>query len=59
YMLSDDELDKESDEEEVLAIGDDMVEAIQAAKEVRTPSPKQDQPDTLSGSRICFWLIHS
>ncbi|GJS93239.1 hypothetical protein Tco_0800207 [Tanacetum coccineum] len=45
YPLSDDELDKESDEEEVLAAGDDMDEDIQAAEEVRTPSPKQDQPE--------------
>ncbi|GKB70946.1 hypothetical protein Tco_0932358 [Tanacetum coccineum] len=33
YMLSDDELDKESDEDEVLTVRDDMDEAIQAAKE--------------------------
>ncbi|GJT48958.1 hypothetical protein Tco_0975115 [Tanacetum coccineum] len=44
-LLSDDELDKESDEEEVLAAGDDMDEDIQADEEVRTPSPKQDQPE--------------
>ncbi|GJY44567.1 hypothetical protein Tco_0432780 [Tanacetum coccineum] len=30
--------------EEVLAAGDDMDEDIQADEEVRTPSPKQDQP---------------
>ncbi|GJW49186.1 hypothetical protein Tco_0090537 [Tanacetum coccineum] len=45
YLLSKDELDKESDEEEVLAAGDDMDKDIQAAEEVRTPSPKQDQPE--------------
>ncbi|GJS89519.1 hypothetical protein Tco_0772155 [Tanacetum coccineum] len=44
YMLSEDELDKESDEE-VLAAGDDMDEDIQADDEVRTLSPKQDQPE--------------
>ncbi|GKE25621.1 hypothetical protein Tco_1441005 [Tanacetum coccineum] len=33
-----------SDEEEVLAAGDDMDEDPQDDKEVRTPSPKQDQP---------------
>ncbi|GJZ61462.1 hypothetical protein Tco_0617599 [Tanacetum coccineum] len=45
FLLSDDELDKESDEEEVLAVGDDMDEDPQDDKEVRTPSPKQDQPE--------------
>ncbi|GJY49857.1 hypothetical protein Tco_0439813 [Tanacetum coccineum] len=45
YLLFEDELDKESDEEEVLAAGDDMDEDIQADEEVRTPSPKQDQPE--------------
>ncbi|GJY06494.1 hypothetical protein Tco_0373548 [Tanacetum coccineum] len=44
-LLSDDELDKESDEEEVLAAGDDMDEDLYDDEEVRTPSPKQDQPD--------------
>ncbi|GJY51869.1 retrovirus-related pol polyprotein from transposon TNT 1-94, partial [Tanacetum coccineum] len=43
YLLFEDELDKYSDEEEVLVVGDDMDEDIQATKEVRTPSPKQDQ----------------
>ncbi|GJU43169.1 hypothetical protein Tco_1200435 [Tanacetum coccineum] len=43
-LLSDDELDKDSDEEEVLAAGDDMDEDPQDDKEVRTPLPKQDQP---------------
>ncbi|GJX60537.1 hypothetical protein Tco_0291927 [Tanacetum coccineum] len=42
YLLSEDELDKDSDEEEMLAAGDDMDEDIQANEEVRTPSPKQD-----------------
>ncbi|GKE57819.1 hypothetical protein Tco_1497004, partial [Tanacetum coccineum] len=40
-----DELDKESDEEEVLVVGEDMDEDIHVAEEVRTPSPKQDQPE--------------
>nr|GEX22210.1 hypothetical protein [Tanacetum cinerariifolium] len=40
-----DELDKESDEEEVFAAEKDMDEDPQVAKEVRTPSPKQDQPE--------------
>ncbi|GJW29524.1 hypothetical protein Tco_0046399 [Tanacetum coccineum] len=44
FLLSEDELDKESDKEEVLAAGEDMDEDPQVAKEVRTPSPKQDQP---------------
>ncbi|GKA71678.1 hypothetical protein Tco_0777817 [Tanacetum coccineum] len=42
---SKDELDKESDKGEVLAAGEDMDEDPQVAKEVRTPSPKQDQPE--------------
>ncbi|GJT70269.1 retrovirus-related pol polyprotein from transposon TNT 1-94 [Tanacetum coccineum] len=45
FLLSDDELDKDSDEEEVLAVWDDMDEDPQDDKEVRTPSPKQDQPE--------------
>ncbi|GJX46498.1 hypothetical protein Tco_0271688 [Tanacetum coccineum] len=43
--LPDDELDKESDEEEVLAAGDDMNEDPQDDEEVRTPSPGPTQPD--------------
>ncbi|GJW78663.1 hypothetical protein Tco_0140345 [Tanacetum coccineum] len=42
FMLSDDELDKESDEEEVLAARDAINEDPQDDKEVRTPSPKQE-----------------
>ncbi|GJZ23167.1 hypothetical protein Tco_0560626 [Tanacetum coccineum] len=38
FLLSDDELDKDSNEEEVLAAGDDMDEDPQDDKEVRTPS---------------------
>ncbi|GJX23152.1 hypothetical protein Tco_0227597 [Tanacetum coccineum] len=38
-------LGKDNDEEEVLAAQVDMDEDIQAAEEVRTPSPKQDQPE--------------
>ncbi|GKB68698.1 hypothetical protein Tco_0930110 [Tanacetum coccineum] len=45
FLLSDDELDKDNDEEEVLAAGDDMDKDHQDDKEVRTPSPKQDQPE--------------
>ncbi|GKA01001.1 hypothetical protein Tco_0673666 [Tanacetum coccineum] len=45
FLLSEDELDKESDKEEVLAAGEDMDEDPQVAEEVRTPSPKQDQPE--------------
>ncbi|GJY76503.1 hypothetical protein Tco_0481619 [Tanacetum coccineum] len=45
FLLSDDELDKDSDEEEVFAAGDDMDEDLQDDKEVRTPSPKKDQPE--------------
>ncbi|GJR18010.1 hypothetical protein Tco_0966537 [Tanacetum coccineum] len=41
FLLSDDELDKDSDEEEVLAAGDDIDEDPQDDKEFRTPSPKQ------------------
>ncbi|GKB41293.1 hypothetical protein Tco_0886235 [Tanacetum coccineum] len=43
--VSEDELDKESHEEEVLAIREDMDEDPQVAEVVRTPSPKQDQPE--------------
>ncbi|GKC67263.1 hypothetical protein Tco_1099861, partial [Tanacetum coccineum] len=45
FMLSGDELDKDNDEEEVLAARDDMDEDPQDDKEVRTPSPKQYQPE--------------
>ncbi|GJR08097.1 putative nucleotidyltransferase, ribonuclease H [Tanacetum coccineum] len=45
FLLSDDELDKESDEEEVLATEDDMDEDPRDDKEVTTPSQKQDQPE--------------
>ncbi|GJW10576.1 hypothetical protein Tco_1576403, partial [Tanacetum coccineum] len=45
FLLSDDELDKDSDEEEVLATGDDMDEDPYDDKLVRTPSPKQDHPE--------------
>ncbi|GKE67942.1 hypothetical protein Tco_1522103 [Tanacetum coccineum] len=45
FLLSNDELDKDNDEEEVLAAGDDMDEDLQDDKEVRTPSPNQDQPE--------------
>ncbi|GJZ72279.1 putative reverse transcriptase domain-containing protein [Tanacetum coccineum] len=45
FLLSEDELEKESDEEEVLAVGDDMDEDPQVDAEVRTPLPKQTQPE--------------
>ncbi|GKB82600.1 hypothetical protein Tco_0949495 [Tanacetum coccineum] len=45
FRLFDDELDKDNDKEEVLAAGDDMDKDPQDDKEVRTPSPKQDQPE--------------
>ncbi|GJV50628.1 hypothetical protein Tco_1446369 [Tanacetum coccineum] len=45
FLLSDDELDKESEEEEVLAARDDMDEDPQDDAEVRTPSPGPTQPD--------------
>ncbi|GJT30642.1 hypothetical protein Tco_0910917 [Tanacetum coccineum] len=45
YLLSNDELDKENDKEEVLTAGDDMDEDTQATDEVRTSSPTQDQPE--------------
>nr|GEW36919.1 hypothetical protein [Tanacetum cinerariifolium] len=44
FLLSKDKLDKEIDEEDVFAAGDDMNEDIQATREFRTPSPKQDHP---------------
>nr|GEU39816.1 retrovirus-related Pol polyprotein from transposon TNT 1-94 [Tanacetum cinerariifolium] len=39
-----DELDKESDEKDVLTVTEDIYEVPQAAEEVGTPQPKQDQP---------------
>ncbi|GKA85208.1 hypothetical protein Tco_0806862 [Tanacetum coccineum] len=45
FLLFEDELDKESDKEEVIAAGEDMDEDPQVAEEVRTLSPKQDQPE--------------
>nr|GEX27075.1 hypothetical protein [Tanacetum cinerariifolium] len=41
FILFEDELDKDSDKEEVLATGEDMDEDPQDAKEVDTPPPKQ------------------
>ncbi|GJT02298.1 hypothetical protein Tco_0823467 [Tanacetum coccineum] len=43
-----------SNEEEVLVAGDDIDEDIQADDEVRTPSPKQDQPEPSHVSRVLF-----
>ncbi|GKA97810.1 hypothetical protein Tco_0825704 [Tanacetum coccineum] len=43
FLLFEDELEKESDEEDVLAAGDDMDEDPQDDAEVRTPSPAQTQ----------------
>ncbi|GKF78184.1 hypothetical protein Tco_0230654, partial [Tanacetum coccineum] len=54
YLLFEDALDKDNDEEEVLAAGDDMDEDIQAAKEVKTPSPKQDQPEPSQVQEYAF-----
>ncbi|GKA71524.1 hypothetical protein Tco_0777663 [Tanacetum coccineum] len=45
FLLSGDELDKESDKEEVLAAGDDMDEVPKDDAEVRTPSPDPTQPE--------------
>ncbi|GJZ52767.1 hypothetical protein Tco_0607652 [Tanacetum coccineum] len=45
FVLFEDAFDKKSDEEEVLAAGEDMDEDPQVAEEVRTLSPKQDQPE--------------
>ncbi|GKA62505.1 hypothetical protein Tco_0762024 [Tanacetum coccineum] len=45
FLLSEDELEKENDEEEVLAAGDDMDEDPQDDLEVRTPSLGPSQPD--------------
>ncbi|GKD28094.1 hypothetical protein Tco_1234308 [Tanacetum coccineum] len=45
FLLSNNELDKDSDEEEVLVTRDDIDEDPQDDKEVRTPSTKQDQPE--------------
>ncbi|GJW49677.1 hypothetical protein Tco_0091028 [Tanacetum coccineum] len=45
FLLSDDELDKEINEEEVLDVGDDMDEDPQDDAEVRAPSPSLTQPD--------------
>nr|GEX22219.1 retrovirus-related Pol polyprotein from transposon TNT 1-94 [Tanacetum cinerariifolium] len=43
FLLLEDELDKDSDEEEVLATREDMDKDPQVAEEVGTPPPKQDQ----------------
>ncbi|GJX43823.1 hypothetical protein Tco_0260499, partial [Tanacetum coccineum] len=45
FLLSDDELDKENDKEEVLAAGDGIDEDPQDDVEVKTPSPGPTQPD--------------
>ncbi|GKB05154.1 hypothetical protein Tco_0833349 [Tanacetum coccineum] len=45
YQLDETQSTRLSDEEEVLAAGDDMDEDPQDDKEVRTPSPKQDHPE--------------
>ncbi|GKC09571.1 hypothetical protein Tco_1001181, partial [Tanacetum coccineum] len=52
FLLSNDELYKESDEEEVLAAGDDMDEDPQDDLEVRTPSlgPSQTDPSQVQES---------
>ncbi|GJW36970.1 hypothetical protein Tco_0059890 [Tanacetum coccineum] len=43
FLLSEDELDKESDEEEVLAAREDMDEDPHIAEEIKTPPTKKDQ----------------
>ncbi|GJZ99570.1 hypothetical protein Tco_0672121 [Tanacetum coccineum] len=46
YLLSEDELAQESDEEEVFAAGDDMEEDTQADEEEhQSPSPNKDKPE--------------
>ncbi|GJW72886.1 hypothetical protein Tco_0132256 [Tanacetum coccineum] len=55
---SEDELDRESDEKEVLAAMEDMDDDTKVAEEVRTPSPKQDQPEPSHKiSRVLFSRI--
>ncbi|GKA14621.1 hypothetical protein Tco_0694267 [Tanacetum coccineum] len=54
FLLSDDELDKEINEEEVLDAGDDMDEDPQDDAEVRAPSPGLTQPDPSYMSRVLF-----
>nr|GEW28082.1 retrovirus-related Pol polyprotein from transposon TNT 1-94 [Tanacetum cinerariifolium] len=44
FLIFENELEKESDEEEVLEVKDDMDEDSQDDAKVRTPSPKQTQP---------------
>nr|GEW08897.1 putative ribonuclease H-like domain-containing protein [Tanacetum cinerariifolium] len=48
FLLFEDELEKESDEEDMLAAGDDMDEDSQDVAEVRTPSPNQTQPEPIA-----------
>ncbi|GKE92858.1 hypothetical protein Tco_1573953, partial [Tanacetum coccineum] len=43
FLLSEDELNKDIDEEEVLAVGDDIDEDPQDDAKVKTPSPNQAQ----------------
>ncbi|GKG19183.1 hypothetical protein Tco_0376282, partial [Tanacetum coccineum] len=45
YLLSKDELDKESDKEEVLTAREEMNEDPLVTEEVRTPPPNQDQSE--------------
>ncbi|GKE06456.1 hypothetical protein Tco_1398474 [Tanacetum coccineum] len=45
YRVDETQSTRLSDEEEVLAAGDDIDEDPQGDKEVRTPLPKQDQPE--------------
>ncbi|GJY54445.1 hypothetical protein Tco_0446109 [Tanacetum coccineum] len=54
FLLFDDELAKENDEEEVLAVGEDMDEDPQVAEEVRTPSPKKDHPESSNVQESTF-----
>ncbi|GJY85484.1 hypothetical protein Tco_0499510 [Tanacetum coccineum] len=46
YLLSEDELAQESDEDEVFVVGDDMEEDTQADEEEhQSPSPNKDKPE--------------
>nr|GEV70903.1 hypothetical protein [Tanacetum cinerariifolium] len=59
FLLSKDEMDQENDKEEVFAIREDMDEDPQVAKEVRTPSPKEDQPEPSHYLRTMLRVLFS
>ncbi|GKB82075.1 hypothetical protein Tco_0948970 [Tanacetum coccineum] len=54
FLLSEDEMDQENDEEDVLATREDMDEDPQAAEVIKTPSPKQDQPEPSHAQEFAF-----